>query len=307
MLVNLLGSRQTVTVVFSYLFGLISKYEFRRQIGDKAEAKRVWSLVENNGYILKNCKLFMYAVHVNRSLGLPTSPARYGIINEDASMLRRFDLSKVPVTYKAYSLFDFDNLEGALISKYMRTYIGKFISRKLIFLVRSYGISREDIEGQMLCSALYAIRKNYPYYESELHAVNTCKTAIHNCGMGLIEYYTRGKRNALLKENGQFQAVRVNIDSLNSVGHGPEHDEEHRVNLKSLVSVSQTMSSADQAFILAASGIYDAGFSLFIGKDNRDVVESMNYDRYLSLLSKYHRLSQAHQNALLVNLRAALL
>lgn len=308
MLLNLLEDQSTINTVFSYLFGSIGKYEFRARIGDKAKAKSVWSLVADNGYVLKNCKLYAYAVYRNRTLGIPTSPAKYGIHDADVKILRKLDLSHIKKPFKAYSVFDFDNLEGSIISsKEMKAYIGKFISRKLIFIVRSYGVSREDIEGQLICAAMFAVRKNYPFYETDLHALNTGKTAIHNCGMGIIEFWTRTKRNALLKENGGFQAVHVSYDVLSNVGVMPEHDDELRLNMKSIQSLAGSMSKVEQAFLRAASGAYDAGFSMFLGKDNRDVVEKLMYDRYLSLLSRYHRFEPDRQNALLGGLRKALI
>lgn len=308
MLLNLLQDQATIETVFSYLFGAIGKYEYRARIGDKDKAKQVWSLVADNGYVLKNCKLYAYAVHANRNKGIPTSPAKYGILQEDVAILRKLDLSHINTGLKAYSIFDFDNLEGSIISsKEMRTYIGKFISRKLIFIVRSYGVSREDIEGQLICAAMFAVRKNYPFYETDLHALNTGKTAIHNCGMGIIEFWTRDKRNALLKENGGFQAVHVSYDVLSNVGVMPAHEDELHLNMKSIKSLSGSMSKAEQAFIQAASGAYDAGFSMLLGKDNRDAVEKLAYDRYLYMLSSYYGITPDGQAKLLGGLRKALI
>ena len=296
-----------MATVFAYLFGAIGKYQYRDLIGDKSRAKSVWSLVENNGYILKNCKLYAYAVHVNRALGLPTSPSRFGIYKADVTILRALDLATVGLDHKAYSLFDFDNLETSIVtSRHIKEYIGKFISKKLVFLIRSYGIKREDLAGQMVLAAMFALRKNYPKYETELHALNTCKTAIHNCGIGLIQFYTRTKREALIKDNGDFQAVHVDYSTLSNVGVAPEHDDEVRVNIKAIHALSQTMGANEQAFLAAAAGIYDPGFSMFLGRDNRDAVEVLNYPKYLTQLSSYHHFSQAKQTLLLEELRKAL-
>lgn len=293
-----------MSILFSYLFNRIGKYEYRRQIADKDLAKKVWSTASQSWYVLKNCKLYAHAHYLNRRNGLATSPAKFGIFSEDVGILKNLDLSGIKPKYKSYSVFDFDNLEGAILtSSELKTHIGKFISKKLIFLARSYGLSREEIHGHLLHSALFALRKQYPIYESDLHALNICKTAIHNSGMGLIEYWTRNKRNALLKENGNFQAVHVQYDILSDVGVEPEHANEFRQNLQSLVALSSTLKPKAAGFLGAAAGLYDPGVSMFIGTDNSEAAEHWNYDRYLTGLRAYYGVTEAQQASLMAHLR----
>lgn len=281
--------KKHAVIVFSYLFGAITKYEYRDLIGDRAEAKALWALIASNGYVLKNCKLYAYAQHVARAQGLAISPARFGIEQGDVKILKDLDLSYISTKYKALSLFDFDNLEGAILkSSAMNTYIGKFISKKLIFLCRSYGLSRTEIHGDLQCAALFAVRKKYPFYKTELHATNICKAAIANHGKGIIEFWTRAKRNALMKENGTFQAVHVQYEMLNDVGVEPEHDSELRINIQSLCSLAEKMPEQERFWVNTAAGIHDPGFSFYIGKDNRDAVEVLSYTKYIDLLCAYH-------------------
>lgn len=289
-------------VLFSYLFDRIGKYEYRKQIGDKARAKALWSVAEDSGYVLKNCKLFIWAHQHGERTGIAVSPAKFGIDRADVSLLRSIVLPKMKFKYKPYSLFDFDNLEAALLtSSVMKTYIGKFTSKKLIFL-QSYGQTRESIGSTLLCAALFALRKQYPFYESELHALNICKTAIHNSGMGLIEYWTRAKRNALIKENGSFQAVHVQYDVLSDVGVEPEHSSEFRVNLQTLVKIAEGLPARQQQFLSAAAGLYDPGVSLFMGCDNTDAVDKWGYQRYLTNLRSYFGVSIDQQTKFLCDL-----
>jgi len=305
-----LGDEHTATmgILFGYLFGRIGKYEFRSLIGDKAIAKAVWSKAESSGYVLKNCKLFVYAYHYNKSKGMPTSPAKFGIHQSDVALLKKINLNHINLKkFKPYSLFDFNNLEGALLtSPEMDTHIGKFISRKLIFLTRSYGVSREELESQLQQRALYALRKQFPCYDSDLHALNICKTAIHNEGMGIIEYWTREKRNALTKENGVFQAVNVPYTSLTKVGVRPQHEDELRINLKCLVAIAPKLSPKARKFLEAAAGLHDPGFSLFLGIDNDDAAQSWSWDRYMRNLQTYFSVTQQQTTKLLINLRKAM-
>jgi hypothetical protein len=296
---------RVMNILFSYLFDRIGKYEYRTQIGDKNTAKSVWKTASEHWYVLRNCKLYAHAYHYNGKKGLPTSPAKYEISQQDVAILRGLDLSHLKAKYKPYSVFDYDNLEGSILtSSHLKAHIGKFVSRKLIFLTRSYGLSRDEIHAHLLHAALFALRKQYPRYESELHAMNICKTAIHNSGMGLIEFWTRGKRNALLKENGAFQAVHVQYEVLNNVGVPPEHDNEFRCNLQSLVSISKTLPAREASFLSAAAGIYDPGVSMFIGELNDDAAARWKYDRYLSSVRAYYKVTDAEQGALLEVLRS---
>lgn len=285
--------KQNLQTVFSYLFGVINKYEFRDRVGDKGLAKEIWQRVASNGYLLKNCKLFVYANLLASTQGQVVSPARYGIERSDVVPLRRLNLPSVSTRSKSYSLFDFTNLENAILTDpEMDTYIGKFISRKLIFLCRSYGLKRDEIHADLLCSALYALRKQYPFYKSELHALNICKTAIKNSGQGLIEFWTRDKRNALLKENGGFQAVHVQYEVMNDLYVMPEHEDELRLNLQSLASVAVRLKPDEQQWISTAIGKHDPGFSFYIGKNNTDAVECLPYNRYIDLLCDYHQVNK---------------
>lgn len=289
--------------VFSYLFGLITKYEFRSQIGDRDLAKEVWERVVNNGYLLVNCKLFAYAHYVAKRKGVSVSPARYYIEASDVRLLRNLDLKGLSVRYKSYSLFDFQTMEAAFVtSSSMDTYIGKFISKKLRFLCNSYGIKRSEIHADLQCAAVYALRKQYPRYQSELHALNICKTAIQNAGQGMIEYWTREKRNALIKDGDTFQAVNMNLE-FSSASVMPHHEDELRQNLQSLVAVSSKLPHNEQQWVLSASGQHDPGLSFFMGRDNSDAVETMPYDKYLRQVSAYHRVSK---DKILENLRNAL-
>lgn len=277
--------------VFAYLFGQISKYEFRERVG-KAESKDLWSHVET-GYVLVNCKLYLYARHVGKAQGRPVSPARFEISKEDVRTLNAISLDGVSTRHKVYSLFDFRTMETAILtSPEMGVYIGKFISRKLIFLTRSYGQKRSDIEASLKMSGLYALRKQYPFYKSDLHAVNICKSSISNAGLGLIEYWTRDKRNALLKENSDFQAVTVPLDALSNISVQPLHEDTLLMNMQALAAAADKMSAASQAWIATAIGSYDRGFSFYLGYDNTDAVERMPYDKYLDLLSAYRQISK---------------
>lgn len=296
--------KQHAQTVFSYLFGLISKYEFRARVGDKNEAKSVWNKVVNNGYVLCNCKLYLYALHKARGLGQTVSYLRYDIDSSDVKLLKSINLTGVPYTFKAYSLAEFGSLETELLtSSTMNVYIGKFISKKLIFLTRSYNQQRQEIEGSLKIAGLYALRKQYPFFKSELHALNICKTSISNAGKGLIEFWTRDKRNALMRENGTFQAVSVQYEVQKDLAVQPEHADEKRMNIQALCAISTRLPARQRDWVSAAAGLYDKGFSFYIGRDNTDAIEYVPYEKYLNLLCDYHAIGK---DMMINNLKIAL-
>jgi len=304
--------RRVATILFGYLFREFDKFEYRRRIGDKEVQEAVWERVKNNGYVLRNCKLFAYAVHYNRGRHMPTSPAKFGIMQDDVAVLRSLDLGHIPIKYKAYSLFDFDNLEGSILgSEELQTNLGKFVSKKLIFLDRHFGEPRDEIEQQLRMAAVYALRKQYPYYHSDEHALNVCKTALKNKGHGLIEYHTRGKRNKLLNEKGTFQAVNVSfesgIEAVTSLSVQPEHENEHKLNMQALDALDVRMDSKVKAFIKIARGQYDSGFSMFIGVDNEDAAEAWDYNRYLTQVRDYLNITEEQATKLMLRLRKSIL
>lgn len=303
--------KRVAIVLFKYLFRAINKFEYRKQIGDKDLAKQVWSRVVNNGYVIRNCKLFSYAVHYNRGRNLPTSPAKYEIMQDDVGLLRSLDLSHIPEIYKPYSLFDFKNFETSILgSKELQTNIGKFVSKKLIFLDRHFDLPRSDIQQTLNEAAIYALRKQYPYYKSDLHALNVCKTAIKNRGHGLIEYHTRFKRNELLNEKGVFQAVNVSFDSgleeVTALSVMPVHDDPLRQNLEALSDLMTKMGPKARSFLAAASGVYDAGFTMYLGVDNSEAVHDWTYERYMGLLRAYHLITEQQAARLLLKIRKSI-
>jgi hypothetical protein len=301
--------KRVATILFQYLFGGIGKYEYRDEVGDKHLQRDVWARAEKSGYVLRNCKLFAYAVAYNRDLGISTSPASYEILGEDVGFLRGLDLSFIDphAACRPYRLFDYRNLEATLLtSDALRVLTGKFISRKLIFLDKHFGVKRADIEQTLNDAALYGLRKQYPYYDSDLHALNICKTSVRNRGHGLIEYYTREKRSKLLKENGSFQAVDVPLDSVVGLSVQPEHENETAMNMQSLWSLESRMTPKLRDFLRAAAGQYDAGFTMFIGVNNEDAAAEWDSKKYMAQLRTYHKVSEERAASMLLKLRNAI-
>lgn len=307
-----LGSREYMRVggaIFAYMFHRITQRELLALIEDKEVAERVLEVVRSDGYTLKNCKLFAHAYWAARQSG-ETKPraTQYEIHPEDISLLKRINLSHVSSTYVPMSLEDMDSMiEGALDSPEMRAYIGRYISKKMIFLVRSYNVPRKDIEGDLMRAALAAIYKTYPKFESALHFTNVAKSAIHNSGMSLIAYHTRASRTRIvLNEEGFFRAVNDSSEQLVDM-LAPESYMDHAKDaLQSLVKLAPRMSEKVQQFLLAAAGHHNSGLSEFMRCDNSDAVDTMQYPQYLQKVQTYFGVTEPQVARLFCKLRSQL-
>lgn len=258
--------------VMLHLFGVINKYELRKRLGPSHKA--IWEEVISNGYLLKNCKLYLWAYTQSKKRGLTVSPLAYGVSKEDAAQLRKIDLSSVP-DFKAYRLESYNALELSLFgASNLDIYIRKFVIRKLRFLV-SYGVYTVDCMcSQLMAAALLAFRKQFPRFDSELHALNACKQAIHNAGMGLIEHHTRDKRN-VLKRNAD-NTFTSSISSMDAVGDTLSVDERdaHYARI-SVEQLAKRMKPKARVYFNALRGIYEPAFSEFLGDKEPTTLDGM--------------------------------
>ena len=296
---------RVTSILFAYLFGIIKKSEYTEMIDDRLLSKAVLASARSSGYVLLNCKLYAYACWCARASEQPLPRAStFEISPKDASLLRRLNLAALGDRFHAFSLSGFTRvLNRVMLKADLDQYIGKYVTRKMTFLMKSYGVSRHDLETTLLQSALYAIYKQYPRYESGLHLINICKTTIHNVGQNLIQYHTRKKRQALSRsDDGSFSSVLVSLDQIIDV---PAEDDEHEVRhaLMSLAALEHRMSPKVREFLHCAAGVYHEGLSEFLGKPNDDLVEAVPYSRYLDKLRSYFEISEQQTERLFERLR----
>jgi hypothetical protein len=188
----------------------------------------------------------------------------------------------------------------------MRTYVRKLITKKMSFLIKSYGQSRDDIEQALKAAALFALYKQYPRYESALHAENIVKRTVHNTAMNLIQHHTRGKRTVLRKAvGGAFESVHLPLESVLDVPSEGENLE-LKDNLTSLVALAPQLGPRAQAFLTIAAGKFNAEFSDFLGIENHHAVDSMPYHKYLSHAREFFQVSEEQTNSLFQWLRPRL-
>lgn len=297
--------------IFAYLFHRVTQKQLTDYVADRDIAEKVLNSVRKDGYLLKNCKAYAWAFHKARHSG-ETVPNRkaYGIHLSDVKLLQRLNLQHLAIKYDSWTVRDLDLIvRDTLDCQAMHQHIGKYISKCLLFLIRSYGVPREDLETEMRAWAIRAIYMTYPRFESLLHVTNVAKSAIHNCGQNLIQYYTSPSRQRLQKTaDGAFEARHVAYDTLAHVAVDDEDRNELRDKLESLVSLAEKKGMREdvQRFLLCCAGQYDEGFSEYLEVDNSQLVEEISYPRYLKKARSYFSFTEMQVQKLFEKLRAQL-
>lgn len=288
-----------------YLFSQFSQADFIRHVGTDAvsrkEARRLIVAAQESGYILKNCKLYAFYYHVHQS----GRPEDFGVERQDVSVLRRLDLT-FKHAVRPMTLDRFDEIASRLLScTELKNYMGKFITKKMSFLIKSFGWTASDLKAELQGAALYALMRQYPVFQSPLHFKNVAKTAIHNHGQTLISAQTRGKRQNLQRESdGSFSSVLVPIEPI--ADYVPDHVS-HRTqvheDLQAIVKMSTHFSLKVKDFLTCMAGEHHAGFSEYLNRDNSEAVDSMRYDLYRGRLEKYLNVSRDQTDALLSHIK----
>lgn len=293
---------RVVPALFAYLFYRIDQKQFLRYIEDhdlvesRAEALRIKDAARASGYVLKNCKLYAWACWTARQLERPLPKAsEFEIDPRDAKILRRLNLKHLEPARKgmprfaAYTLRTFDQQTAKMLaSADLRNYIGKFVTKKMSFLMKSYGEKRHDLETQLRESALVVWYKQYPRFDTELHMINVAKAQIHNTGHTMITSLTSKSRQRLVQNaDGSFDALQVDIAVLADVAAPPQYGELLRDHLEALASVEHKLGQRAKDFLMCCAGHYHAGFSEYLEVDNTDAVEDWTYEKYMRECRKY--------------------
>jgi hypothetical protein len=305
-------SKDVVGALFAYLFHRISYKELKKELLEDHEAEATARILKcvKLGYVNKNCKLFAYAWYHYRfmkaqgKLARKPKPSEFEVHEDDVKILKLINLDhlgrRLP---KPWSIKDMDSrITSFTESKAGKEYIGKFISRKLLFLTKSYGVTRDELVNKMISAAIFSVYKQYPRFKNDLHFVNTLKNKISAEGKTLISYYTRQCRQALYHDGEQHQAVNVSADLFLANIEAPGQYMSHiRDSLQSLAALP--LGETAQYFLKLATGQHDEEFSAFLKADNSNAVDSMAYPRYLQKVQQYMSISDERLAAFFTKLR----
>lgn len=296
-------SKEQKRAVFNYLFRLSNVQQFRAYFDNGIAMKK---LIDTSGYILLNCKLFAWAHSRAVRRGTTKPKAKdYEVDVADARFLRTLDLRKVALKYEAPTLKQFtESINANLCSSLMKTYIGKFVSKKLVFLIRSYGLKRDDINNDLLAGGLYTIYRMFPYFQSELHMVNMAKVGIKRKGQDIISEHTASKKQRLEQQaDGTFSSRAVPLHALDVVLTA-DTSEHFSVDLKQIARIRMT--DRARRFLSLLGGIHDPEFSQYLGRANDEAAERMQYERYRVKVQAYMGIAPEKADRFLLKIRSKL-
>lgn len=303
MLTSLNLSNKEINSLFLYLFSVIASAEYKAQVRDGYRLKQ--EVIDKSGYILRNCKLYVYAYKKAKAEGTKL-PRRlsYKISKEDAKLLRSLPLEGLDTSYRAFSLTQYETIISHFItSPELDLFLDKLISKKLIFLIRSYGDSRDDLKGFFKELAIYHLYRTYPRYYSYKHFTNIGKGMIARGSVDLIKSRTAAKNQKLIRlSDGGFEAVHIPIDSIHTDAISTASKGRPTVPDVSELPVK----GRAKKFLALLSGEYDEGFSEYLGQDNTEAAQLLRFNSYKAKLQKYMGVTPSQVNRLFERIKEAI-
>ena len=180
----------------------------------------------NNGYYLKNLKLFLvYAFQ--QGIRTNTAEARklaksFGVEKKDVNLCEHLSdkrVHKVLAKYekngcKALTLKQMDKVLVKL-DKDTRVFTIKYVKHSLRFATMSSFNTIDDFTRELQLRGMQKVLLHYPNMECYEHALNTAKRIIHNEGQNLITHYARtNSSNLVANIGGGFLSRQISIDSI---------------------------------------------------------------------------------------------
>lgn len=301
--------------LFAYLFRRISHKRFlvilKSHLSEE-ECDQVLHAARTDGYLLKNCKSYAWRYYKARyeTPSEVPNPQDFKIAEEDVPLLQCINLSHLSLNHPAYTLKEYQGiLDGATSDKAVSLKIAKFVSKRMLFLLKSYGVERHDLENECRLGALRSIYMRYPQFDDLQHVKNTANTGIHNAGEDLVKYYTSPTRQRLQKtKEGEFEARHVDLATLSEletpyVGSLSSLQEE----IAHLDELVKQLPLVEQTYMSVLKGAHHVGFSEHLGQDNRDALEQMAASRYRLEARRFFGISNKAGKDLFAWLRSNLL
>lgn len=280
-----------------YVFGLETYTNMLKEYTKEEMADLGWK-----GSLLLDSKSYVYNLACKNKI----ASSDYDLSTGQRSLIRRAykqrpelqrKLRMLSKSYAALLPKEMDKLlSQVLMSEDYTTYISKFIGKKLMFLISSYGLKQEDLISEMRMFSYYAVMRKYPEYNDMLHIMNICKRAAHNRGINIIHENTAASRNKLITEvdaegTKRYSAVHLPIDALSGDG-GPlitEHQSllvmprEYELDVSNaLEEIEHRQPPRKKLFLRLMRGKPDAAFSVFLGESNEDFAYRVSGDKLMT-------------------------
>lgn len=283
----------------------------------KVDARAITEAIGRNGYVIKNLKLWIFWTIKNKSeRNVAAAKARkWEVLRCDANALAALNtvtrsyLRRLASKYAALTLEKFD-AHLIHIDNEIRTWLGKFVSRKLRFIYESQGLKRTDIEQELRYKGLQGLYMMYPCVQGALHAQNVVKRTIHNNGINMIYKATTMKAGRLIRDpSGTFQSRVISLDAAQlHTQAAPETRTDVQLDFDRLCN---KYTGKRLKFLELLSGAYCEWFSHWIKTqgqrlDNDETFDKISPVAYTRLVADYLGVSAKSVATFLTELRTTL-
>lgn len=267
--------------------------------GTKPNVRAITDSISKNGSTIKSVKLWMFYV-IKHKLSYKESLAlarKWDVSLRDVRAFKNISkptlayIRKLARKYVALTLEKFDVNTVAIINE-TKVWLGKFVSRKLRFIVQSQGLDRRDLEHELVFKGIQGLMMMYPCVDSYLHATNVVKRVIHNQGINMIHHYTSQKIGRLQVDGaGAFHSKVLSLnDAQLNVIVGSEGNNDMRIELSRLLS---KYTGKRKRFIELLCGDYSKAFTNFLiqagykVETNEELLDKLKTNDYVKLALRY--------------------
>jgi hypothetical protein len=292
-------ARKILPSLFLYLFRAFKQSELYRRaelINPNVDLFKLMPRIPLMGEITLHDKVCIFALFQGENPGIkPNAYIKTAVLSDPEVQ----DWLSQYKDFPAYDIATVRALEGrALANPEITTYIGKFINRKMRFIMDYYGVEFEELCEALQERAIHNLRVNYPNWNSSGEMLAMSKSAIANAGQNLLKYYSATKRAKVDKNN---KAVEYSLDAIQELnGSGPEYQalvysdtlDRGMEIMEASLSVEQlikSLHSKPKAKLLVEllSGKYNAGFSNFLNRDCCEYADEAPFEKLLSKACDY--------------------
>ena len=179
---------RAMAAAIGHAFGVVPTAKLKPFLDKCGVKTRLFTVpVVEDTHFLRECKAYLYAHTVDPY----TNRRDYGVNAATANLLHKTVdenkdlkqlLARLASKYPAYTLPQLDQLiAGALTNTDFQTYIGKFVSRKMAFMLND-GLAKEDIKQDLLLACHRSMLKTYPVFNDAGHIQALIKRTAHNQG-----------------------------------------------------------------------------------------------------------------------------
>lgn len=308
-------------LVVMYLFRGVNYRAFGARLtklsgGQKPNVKAITETLTQNGKVVRCLKVWMFFVVKNKCDAHRSAvlAEQWSVVAEELSWF--CNASRATLTYlkklaRQFKALTLEKLDAGIVRIVNETesWLGKFVNRKLRFVIQSQGLHRHDIENELLYKGIQGLYVMYPCVQSALHAQNVVKRVIHNQGINMIHHYTTQKIGRLLRDaNGAFSARVVALDSLSMRGvAAPDSCSDLSIDINRKMS---NLLPKQQSLLSLLCGAYSTEFTdwlVSVGgykiETNEELLDRLQPARYIELALRWLNVKPATGRRFMESLR----